>query len=326
MDQSLSQYILNHLEDKEDVVALSQILLDVALVGKYLSAETNRVGLGYFQGMTGEQNVQGESVQKLDEFANDVCKHVFGKNQHIALLASEEEESVVPVFDGKELADYIIAFDPLDGSNNIDVNVSVGTIFSVHKKRDDVALDNPAQFFQTGSEQVLAGYLLYGSSTVLVFSFGRGVIECTLDPVLGEFLVSKEQVQLPETPVCYSVNESNLRFMHEKDQQYIKFLRDESGMTARYIGSFVADFHRNLLKDGVFLYPRVDKKGEGVYKGKLRLNYELKPLAFLLSQAGGLAVDQRTDILDITPASLHERRGICMGNRDVVEGYRGRWG
>ncbi|PIT86907.1 MAG: fructose-bisphosphatase class I [Candidatus Magasanikbacteria bacterium CG10_big_fil_rev_8_21_14_0_10_43_6] len=237
-------------------------------------------------------------------------------------MASEEEESVVDMAEDGSDAQYIIAFDPLDGSSNIDVNVSIGTIFSVHKRLPNVDRLDERQFFQAGHEQVLAGYILYGSSTVLVFSLGDGVHEFTLDPNIGEFFLSNEKITIPESCTYYSVNEGNVSYFEKSDAAFIEYLKHDVGASGRYIGSLVADFHRNLIKGGVFLYPRIDTKGDGVFTGKLRLNYELKPMAFLLEQAGGLAVDGAgMPILDIVPTELHERRGVVMGSRQVVETY-----
>lgn len=288
----------------------------LALIGKIISKETNRTGLGNVRGGLGEVNVHGEEVQKLDQYANDICKSALKHSGLFALLASEEEKDVVYLGKGK----FVIAFDPLDGSSNIDVNGSVGTIFSVLPVRSEIALSE-RQFFQSGRNQVLAGYMLYGSSTVLVFSFGDGVYEFTLDPAIGEFFLSSEHIQIPEQCLYYSVNEGNTQHMRLQDVQFIASLRDELRCSARYVGSLVADVHRNMHKGGIFLYPALDTNATGVYAGKLRLNYELKPLAFLIEQAGGAAVDGNDHLLDIEATSLHERCAAVMGNIEVVKMY-----
>lgn len=319
--QTLTQHLLHHLGTHPDQKDLSLIMSDLATIGKYISRETNRAGLIGILGTAGQVNIQGEQVQKLDVLANEMCKTYLKQTGHFAALASEEEESVVDMGEFGKDAKYVIAFDPLDGSSNIDVNVSIGTIFSVHRIREDVERTSPLQFCQKGSEQVLAGYILYGTSTVLVFSFGDGVHEFTLDQSLGEFLLSNEHMTVPQTCEVYSVNEGNTRYFSEKDKNFIEYLKSEQHLSTRYIGSLVADFHRNLIRGGIFLYPAMDKERTGKYTGKLRLNYEAKPMAFLLEQAGGLAIDGKKNVLDIEPQGLHERVSLIMGNKEVVEKY-----
>lgn len=294
------------------------MMSDLATIGKIISSKTNRAGLAGILGAAGSHNIQGEQVQKLDLFANDLCKHYLAQTGHFAAMASEEEDSSVAL---SEKGDYIIAFDPLDGSSNIDVNVSIGTIFSVHKRLPDLEASDPKQFLQTGREQVLAGYILYGASTVIVFSFGNGVHEFTLDQGIGDFLLSNEQIRVPAEVTYYSVNEINLPHCAEKDRNYVDWVKSELAPRGRYIGSLVADFHRNLLKGGVFLYPAVDESGSGIYKPKLRLNFEAKPMAFLIEQAGGLASNGSMPILDMVPTGLHERVPLLIGNTKAVEKY-----
>lgn len=318
---TLTQYLLQHLSSHPDQKDLVLIMSDLSTIGKYISRETNRAGLVGILGIDGTVNIQGEQVQKLDTLSNDLCKTYLRQTGHFAALASEEEDGVVDMGEFGRDAKYIIAFDPLDGSSNIDVNVSIGTIFSVHRRREDVERTDSKQFYQKGSEQVLAGYLLYGTSTVLVFSFGDGVHEFTLDQSLGEFLLSSEHMRVPEKCEIYSVNEGNCQYMKEKDKKFIDFLKFEKKCGTRYIGSLVADFHRNLMKGGIYLYPVIDKDGTGTFQGKLRLNYEAKPMAFLLAQAGGLAIDGVKNILEIEPSELHQRTALIMGNKNVVEEY-----
>lgn len=295
------------------------MMSDLATIGKILSHKTNRAGLLDILGSTGDINVQGEVVQKLDVFANELCKSYLGQTGHFLALSSEEEDGVVDLSEKNPDAKYVIAFDPLDGSSNIDVNVSVGTIFSVHKVLEGKGASDPAHFLQAGNTQVLAGYLLYGSSTVVVFTFGDGVYEFTFEPSIGEFFLSSERVRVPEKCSYYSVNEANAPHFRSRAQTYVESLKKQ-GCSARYIGSFVADVHRNLRKGGVFLYPAVDK-GNGEYKAKLRLNFEAKPLAFVVQQAGGLAISDTMPILDIVPQKLHERVSLVIGNTTRVQEY-----
>lgn len=318
MKRTLQQYLLEELANHPMGHDIVLMMSDFATIGKMLSEKVNRAGLIDVLGATGEENVQGEEVQKLDVVANNLCKTYLAGTGHYAAMASEEEDDVV-VLNDSESAEYVVAFDPLDGSSNIDVNVSIGTIFSVHKRIAGAASSDTVHFLQAGRDQVFAGYVLYGSSTVLVFSWGNGVHEFTLDPNIGEFFLSKESIRLPDTCGIYSVNESNKRYMQEKDVAFINEL--QTRMSSRYIGSLVADFHRNLLKGGIFLYPAIDKKGSGEFKGKLRVNFELKPMAFLLAHSGGLAIDGKQDIVDVLPTSLHERVPVIMGNTDVVSSY-----
>lgn len=318
---TLTRYLLQHLSRHPDQSTLILIMNDLATIGKCVSRETNRAGLVDILGMAGYTNVQGEQVKKMDVFANDLCKNYLRQTGHFAALASEEEDTVIDMGSYGKDARYVIAFDPLDGSSNIDVNVSIGTIFSVHTRLDGVERTDERQFFQKGRDQVLAGYVLYGSSTVIVFSLGGGAHEFTLDQSLGEFLLSREHIRIPDACDIYSVNETNMPIMAQKDRTFVEYLKLEKKCRGRYIGSLVADAHRNMIKGGMFLYPGVDKDGSGTFKGHLRLNYECKPMAFLYEQAGGLAVDGEKNILDIAPTSLHERVPLIMGNKDVVEKY-----
>lgn len=315
--RTLQQYLLGSLAGHPEKLDVAMMMADIATIGKLISAQTNRAGLAGIRGLNGNTNVQGESQAALDVYANDLCKDYLAGTGLFAALASEEEETAVDLQnpDGK----YVIAFDPLDGSSNIDVNVAIGTIFSVHRKLDGVAPGDEAQFLQPGSTQVVAGYLLYGSSTVLVFSWGDGVHEFTLDVDLGEFILSDEHVTVPETAAYYSVNEAYTPMMTFKDQAYLTSIKRQIDKQ-RWIGSLVADFHRNLLKGGVFFFPAIGD-GRGGYKPKLRLNYEAKPMAFLIAQAGGAATDGVTPILDIVPEQLHQRVPLIIGNADIVNQY-----
>lgn len=314
---TLTQFLLARLSDRTRSKECALMMADIAAIAKHISREVNRAGIADIRGATGQQNVQGEHVQKLDEYANELCKSTLLETGHFTALASEEEEGIVLLrADGR----HVIALDPLDGSSNIDVAVSIGTIFSVHSVLPEYAPHDERQFFQTGRSQTLAGYIVYGSSTVLVFSWGEGVHEFTLDMTLGEFLLSAEALRIPDACGIYSVNEGNLPFMRETDRAFIAVLK-ERGMQTRYIGSLVADAHRNLLKGGVFLYPSIDKKGSGVYEGKLRLLFEAAPIAYLYEQAGGAATDGTRAILDIVPERIHQRTALVLGNRDIIEEY-----
>jgi fructose-1,6-bisphosphatase I len=317
MLKNLTKFIEEKYPEKED---LGTILSNLALAGKIISKRTNKAGIDSLRGHHGGNNIHGEDQQKLDVFANEVCKEYLYNSGVVSLITSEEEDSVVAYHDREE-ARYVVAFDPLDGSSNIDVNTSIGTIFSVHETRTDVAWDAEEQFFQKGSTQVLSGYILYGSSTVLVFTFGSEVHEFTLEPEVGEFFLSMESIRTPDVCTYYSVNEGNMPSVQAHDRAYVDHIKFKLGASGRYIGTLVADFHRNLIKGGVFVYPAIDKTGSGEYRGKLRLNYELKPMAWLQTVADGLATNGKCDILNIIPISLHERESIVMGSRAVVSDY-----
>jgi fructose-1,6-bisphosphatase I len=316
--QTLQLFLLQELKDHPEKSELVLMMADIATIGKLISARTNRAGLAGIRGLAGSTNVQDEAQAKLDIYTNDLCKDYLGSTGLFAALASEEEDTVVDL--GNPDARHIIAFDPLDGSSNIDVNVGVGTIFSVHRKLDGVPAGDARQFMQLGRDQVLAGYVLYGSSTILVFSWGDGVHEFTLDVDLGEFILSNARMMMPAETPYYSFNESYAPFAAAKDQAYLAKIKQQTDKL-RWIGSFVADFHRNLIKGGVLFYPAVDTSGQKRYKPKLRINYEAKPLAMLAEQAGGAATDGARAILDIVPAELHQRVAVIIGNKDIVNLY-----
>lgn len=292
------------------------MMADIATIGKLISARTNRAGLTDIVGLAGSTNVQDEAQANLDIYTNDLCKDYLRQTGVFAALASEEEDDVVDL-DNSE-ARYVIAFDPLDGSSNIDVNVGVGTIFSVHKKLDGVPAGDVKQFLQPGRDQVLAGYVLYGSSTMLVFSWGDGVHAFTLDVDLGEFLLSNERLRIPDECPYYTFNEAYAGSISADDLKYLEKIRAATSKQ-RWVGSLVADFHRNMIKGGVFFLPAFDVSGQGNFKPKLRLNYEAKPMAFLAEQAGGAAVSGNSDILDIVPRQLHERVAVVIGNKNIVK-------
>jgi len=314
--QTLQQYLLSELKDHPERYELVMMMADIATIGKLLSARTNRAGLTDLTGLADSTNIQDETQAKLDIYANDLCKAYLKNTGLFAAMASEEEDEAVDLENPG--ANYVIAFDPLDGSSNIDVNVGVGTIFSVHKKLPDLPAGDVKQFLQPGRSQVLAGYILYSSSTMLVFSWGEGVHAFTLDVDLGEFILSDAHVKIPAETPYYSFNEAYAPYMSEKDQKYLEKVRAKTSKL-RWIASLVADFHRNMIKGGVLIFPAIDVSGNKNFKPKLRLNYEAKPMAMLAEQAGGAATNGETDILDIVPTELHQRVAVIIGNKELVK-------
>ncbi len=320
--------ITKHLLDAQKTCNASGeftgLLNEIATAAKIISREVNMAGLANSLGATGSVNVQGEEVQKLDEFANDTIIKVLDHTGFFAAMASEESEDIIEISD-KHLqgGKYTIAFDPLDGSSNIDVNTSIGTIFSIHKKIGESGKSTADDLLQKGSKQVAAGYIIYGSSTMFVYSTGQGVHGFTLDPSIGEFFLSHSDIKIPSKGKTYSCNEGNYRYWSENIKRYVDYLKEEDKETdrpygSRYIGSLVADFHRNLLKGGIFFYP-ADNKSEKTKEGKLRLLYEANPLAFIVEQAGGYASDSTISILDIKPEHLHQRVPLFIGSKEDVK-------
>ena len=297
----------------------SWLLSGITLATKMIQAEVRRAGLTDILGSQGEINVQGETQQKLDVYANNVLKHCLAVRESIGILASEENQHPMTVHYDSPKANYAVVFDPLDGSSNIDVNVSVGTTFSILRRPEGAGLDDVEQWLlQPGRKQIAAGYVVYGSSTILVYSVGNGVHGFTLDPAIGAYVLSHENMRMPEQGSYYSVNEAYMHDFPQAYQDYVQKLRSgEFGRaySSRYIGSMVADFHRTLLKGGIFLYPPTKDHADG----KLRLTYEASPAAFIAEQAGGLAIDGKRPILDIQPDSLHQRTPFIVGSRREVE-------
>lgn len=316
MPKTLQQYLLAELKDHPKQYELVMIMADIATIGKLISANTNRAGLTDIRGLANTTNIQDETQAKLDIYTNELCKDYLKSTGLFAALASEEE--AMPVDLKNPNARYIIAFDPLDGSSNIDVNIPVGTIFSVHKKLEDIPAGDERQFLQPGREQVVAGYVLYGSSTMLVFSWGDGVHIFTLDVDLGEFLLSDAHVQIPNETPYYSFNESYTPYISINDQKYLAKIKSKTSKQ-RWVASLVSDFHRNMIKGGILFYPPIDTSGQKNFKPKLRLNYEAKPMAMLAEQAGGAATNGEVDILDIIPGQLHERVALMIGNKSLVK-------
>ncbi|MBZ4220454.1 MAG: class 1 fructose-bisphosphatase [Chlorobium sp.] len=298
---------------------LTDLLNDVAFAAKLVRKEVVRAGLVDILGLTGSTNVQGEEVKKLDIFANERIISAIGQHGRFAIMGSEENEEII-IPPNNESGNYALLFDPLDGSSNIDVNVSVGTIFSIYKlKGDDPGKANINDCLQHGYEQVAAGYVIYGSSVVMVYTTGHGVHGFTYDPTIGEFLLSHENIITPKSGKYYSINEGSYAQFNEGTKKYLDYIKEEDPATnrpysTRYIGSLVADFHRNLLTGGVFVYPPTTKH----LKGKLRLMYEANPLAFICEQAGGRATNGRDRILDIQPLELHQRTPLYIGSVDDV--------
>jgi len=296
--------------------AFTNILYDIALAAKVIGREVNKAGLVDILGAAGDENVHGEKVQKLDVFANNVMFRALDHTGLLACMASEENETFIPIPDKFPAGDYVVIYDPLDGSSNIDVNVSIGTIFSIHRKISEGERGTLRDCLQCGARQVAAGYVLYGSSTMLVYTSGSGVHGFTLDPSIGEFILSHESMRLPEPPKkVYSINEAYYTRWTPAQQRLVTYLKTEGGFGSRYIGSLVADIHRTLLQGGIFMYP-----GDAVNpRGKLRLMYEAAPMAMIVEQAGGRASDGSVAIGSIEPESLHQRVPLFIGSKEFVD-------
>ena len=301
---------------------LSSLIGSIKLAAKIVNREINKAGLVDITGASGEENIQGEQQQKLDLYANDKFKAALENRGQVCGVASEEEDEAVTF--NKALnkdAKYVVLMDPLDGSSNIDVNVSVGTIFSIYRRISPIGTPPTEEdFLQPGSQQVAAGYIIYGSSTMLVYSTGNGVHGFTYDPSLGVFCLSHEDMKIPQDGNIYSINEGNYIRFPEGIKQYLKYCQEicpeeNRPYTSRYIGSLVADFHRNLLKGGIYLYPST----QAYPNGKLRLLYECNPMAMLIEEAGGKATDGEMRILDLKPTELHQRVPFFVGSTNMVD-------
>jgi len=313
---TLSRHVLQQLHSFSDEAQdLSAIMNRIALAAKLIARRLSRAGLmeGAL-GFTGDINVQGESVKKMDVYANDVFISVFKQSGLVCRLASEEMEKPYYIPENCPIGRYTLIYDPIDGSSNLDTNLNVGSIFSIRQQEGE-DLDGSAQdLLQNGHKQLAAGYILYGPSTMLVYSIGTGVHAFTLDPSLGEFILSSENIKVPEHGAIYSVNEGNFWQWDESIRDYIRYVHRHEGYTARYGGALVGDIHRILFQGGVFLYPGTIKKPEG----KLRLLYESAPLAYLIEQAGGRASTGTQDILDVVAKSIHARTPLIIGSKDDV--------
>lgn len=321
---TLNEFIMDRQADFPFATGeLSRILSDIAVASKIVSRDVRKAGLvDHILGAHGNTNIQGEEQQKLDVVADQQFIKAFENGGEICGIASEENDDYV-AFDSETAKNgkYVVLFDPLDGSSNIDVNVSIGTIFSIYRRVSEMGtLATLDDMLQKGHEQVAAGYVLYGSSTMLVYTTGRGVNGFTLDPSIGEFCLSHPNMKMPETGRLYAMNEGNINICEKGIQEYIAYCQsyeNDKGApySGRYIGSLVADFHRNMIKGGIYIYPGTTSSPEG----KLRLLYECNPLAFIAEQAGGLATTGRERILNIEPTKLHQRVPFFVGSKNMVE-------
>jgi len=315
--QHIQEQQKRHYPEAQGV--FSWLLSAITLATKMVQAKIRQAGLLDVLGSAGDTNVQGETQQKLDVYANKALLHCLSSRDSVAMLISEENEEPVKFDREPESGKYIVVFDPLDGSSNIDVNVSVGTIFSIYRRPEPHG-DLDGGCLQTGSKQVAAGYVVYGSSTILVYTAGNGVFGFTLDPAIGAYILSHDNLQMPRQGTYYAVNEGQAHTFPEEYRRYLDKLR--SGRLgrdygSRYVGSLVADFHRTMLKGGVFLYPPT----KTYPNGKLRLLYEANPLAFIAEQAGGMATNGRERILDIQPKNIHQRTALILGSEVEVRAF-----
>ncbi|MCR8561186.1 class 1 fructose-bisphosphatase [Mucilaginibacter sp. BJC16-A38] len=299
---------------------LSRLLRDIGIAAKIVNREVNKAGLMDILGNAGSTNIQGESQQKLDVYANEQFISALKSGGECCIVASEENDDIIRLdTDVSKDAKYIVAIDPLDGSSNIDVNVPIGTIFSIYRRFSTNGPATIEDVLQNGTEQVAAGYVIYGSSTMLVYTTGKGVNGFTLDPSIGEFCLSHPEMQIPKTGLIYSINEGNYVHFPQGVKKYIKYCQVEDKVTnrpysSRYIGSMVADIHRNLIKGGIFIYPVT----ASAPNGKLRLVYECNPMAFLIEQAGGRATNGNSRILELEVTELHQRSPIFIGSEEMV--------
>jgi fructose-1,6-bisphosphatase I len=322
MVTTIERWILDQ-EDRypEATGELSNLLYDIALAAKIIASSIRRAGLVNILGSAGATNIQGEEQQKLDVFANQTLTNALNHTGRVCVMASEEDETLIPVPDNYPVGKYVVLYDPLDGSSNIDVNGAVGTIFSIYRRISMEGRGSLSDVLQPGCKQVSAGYIIYGSSTMMIYTTGQGVAGFTLDPSIGEFLLSHPKIVTPRVGRYYSVNESNFARWNKGVQWAVRGFHGDrpeeiQGKNSRYIGSLVADFHRNLLAGGIFLYPADSKNTNG----KLRLLYECSPMAFIAEQASGSATDGTRRILDIVPTELHQRTPLVIGSREDV-GY-----
>lgn len=313
---TLSRHVLQQLQSfSSDAQDLSALMNRIALAGKLISRHMSRAGLmeGVL-GFTGEVNVQGESVKKMDVYANDVFISVFKQSGLVCRLASEEMDEPYYIPENCPIGRYTLLYDPIDGSSNTDINLSLGSIFSIRQQEGDDIDGQAKDLLTNGRKQIAAGYILYGPSTMLVYTIGTGVHSFTLDPSLGEFILTEENIRIPNHGAVYSVNEGNFWQWEESYREYIRYVHRTEGYTARYSGAMVSDIHRVLVQGGVFIYPGTIQKPEG----KLRLLYETAPLAFVMEQAGGRATTGLVEILDVVPTKLHQRTPLIIGSKEDV--------
>jgi fructose-1,6-bisphosphatase I len=321
-NKTLGEFIIEKQEEFQySTGELSRIINSIRLAAKVVNYKVNKAGLVDIVGAAGDQNIQGEDQQKLDVFANDTFIQTLINREIVCGIASEESDDFITVAgnDNNHNNKYVVLMDPLDGSSNIDVNVSVGTIFSVYRRKTPLGTPVTLEdFLQPGVNQVAAGYVIYGTSTMLVYTTGHGVNGFTLNPAIGTFYLSHPNMKYPENGNIYSINEGNYVHFPQGVKDYIKYCQLEEGdrpYTSRYIGSLVSDFHRNMIKGGIYIYPTSSKAA----KGKLRLLYECNPMAFLAEQAGGKASDGYGRILEIQPTELHQRVPFFCGSKNMVE-------
>ena len=324
-NQTLGEFIIkNQTSFKYSSGELSSLINSIRLAAKVVNHEVNKAGLVDIIGPTGDKNIQSEKQQKLDVYANEKFINTLVNRNIVCGIASEEEQTFISINsnDKNNQNKYVVLIDPLDGSSNIDVNVSVGTIFSIYRRKSkigtEVSIDD---FLQSGRHQVAAGYIIYGTSTMLFYTTGNGVNGFTLNPAIGTFYHSHANIQFPKHGNIYSINEGNYIQFPDFVKNYIKFCQEEEGdrpYTSRYIGSLVSDFHRNMIKGGIFLYPPTAKNP----KGKLRLLYECNPIAFICEQAGGLAINGEKNILDIQPKELHQRIPFYCGSEEMIQQFQ----
>ena len=321
-NHTLGEFIIkNQSSFKYSSGELSSLINSIRLAAKVVNHEVNKAGLVDIIGPTGSHNIQSEKQQKLDVYANEKFINTLVNRNIVCGIASEEEESFITINsnDKNNQNKYVVLIDPLDGSSNIDVNVSVGTIFSIYRRQSELGSEvNINDFLQYGRMQVAAGYIIYGTSTMLVYTTGSGVNGFTLNPAIGTFYHSHSDLKIPKSGNIYSINEGNYLQFPDFVKKYIKFCQEEKNerpYTSRYIGSLVSDFHRNMIKGGIFMYPETAKNP----KGKLRLLYECNPIAFICEQAGGLAVNGNKNILDIQPKSLHQRTPFYCGSEEMIK-------
>jgi fructose-1,6-bisphosphatase I len=311
---TLDEFIIRKQKDFPFATGeLSGLLRDIGLAAKIISREVNKAGLADISGIAGHENASGEVVQKLDIMADNLLISCLSNSGECCGIASEENDSFLAVKSSKD-AKYVVLFDPLDGSSNIDVNVSIGTIFAIYRRKSNTEECSLEDFLQSGTEQIAAGYVLYGSSTMLVYTTGKGVNGFTLDPSIGEFCLSHPDIKLPEKADIYSVNHSGYKEFDPAVQEFIDECIEKE-FKFRYIGSMVADVHRTLLKGGIFMYPSTQK----VPNGKLRLLYECNPLSFIMEQAGGKSSNGKDRILELIATKLHQRTPIFIGSSKLVD-------
>jgi len=308
-------------ENPEATGAFTRLLSELIVAAKIIAREVNKAGIADILGYAGRENVQGEEVQKLDEFANRTIIERMGHIGQLCVIASEEDADIIQIPPQYPKGNYVLIYDPLDGSSNIDVNVSIGTIFSIHRKITSDENGTLSDVLQPGYRQVAAGYFLYGSSTIMVYTTGQGVHGFTLLPGIGEFLLTHENIRIPERGTIFSVNETYYNYWSAEVQRLVNYFKapdTKPAYTARYVGSLVSDFHRNLLKGGIFMYP-ADTRDPKKPHGKLRLMCEASPLAFVVREAGGYASNGEKPILEIEPEELHQRVPLFIGSKEDVE-------